>query len=111
MTDTTPLSPEESQQLAELERRRLMAEWSDREQARLAKLAQLQPVLDALPTAEEAGALIAALDTAIPTLPYAIGERVRRIRTILSLDLVGLHAEVQPLLTAEGQPLKTSAQA
>jgi len=100
MTEQTvePLNEEERAQLAWLQYRQAMADWQTGEDARLAELVTLAPVVAALGDLSAIGALVGTLETAIDDLADDSATRLSRIVRILRVDglrLASRHAQLQ----------------
>lgn len=106
MTDTThaPLTDEERQQLALLQHRENMAAWQQREDARLARQAQLAPLKAAL-EGHDPAALAAALDEAQQGITdFRLRQTVNLVVSVLSDNVRQLQMRIDAADEPEPQP-------
>jgi hypothetical protein len=106
MTTTThaPLTDEEKQALAQLQHRQNMASWQGREDARLARQAQLAPLKTALEGHDPAG-LAAALDEAQQGITdFTLRQKVDLIARVLSTNMAQVQMMIDAADQAEPQP-------
>lgn len=112
MTDTThaPLTNEERQQLALLQHRQNMASWQEREDARLARQAQLAPLKGALEGHDPAG-LAAALNEAQQGITdFELRQKVDLIARVLSTNVAAVQMMIDAADQAEPQPIAPDAE-
>jgi hypothetical protein len=100
-----PLSPEEQTQLAELQYREAMTAWSEGEDARLAKLAAIEPVANALGDLAAIDQTIGDLETAADNLDDDAANRTRRVAQILRYDACALLELHEQLQTPQPEPV------
>lgn len=100
----SPLTPEEEAQLAWLQYRQAMANWRADDDARLAELAELAPVIAALGDAAAIDQLVAELDATKPDLSEGNAQRVGRLVQILRFDGGALVKRHEQLSTPAPQP-------
>lgn len=107
-TENQPLSAEEEQQLVDLQHRRNVEEWSQREANRQAMCQNLQPVADAFGGVEGMEQMVADLEASKENLDDADQGRVDRIIRIINYDARHILAEHQGLSQPEPKPVKPS---
>ena len=102
--EVQPLTPEEEAQLAWLQYRQAMTNWQAGEDARVAELAELAPVITALGDAATIDQLVSALDATKPDLNEDNAQRVGRVVQILRFDGGALAKRHEQLSTPAPQP-------